>query len=107
MKGLVQQVEEWLGSGGAFSLELPNRWFGRPMDNRHRLTAYCDLEERSFLEADKRICLLISQPASLSLDTRVAEISAAHVVFDRRGYGSAGRFHTEVFEDCTLRLHRH
>jgi len=107
MGNLANEVEEWLGLDGEVSLELPGRWFGRPMDNHHRLTWAASGPFRSVLEFDGQLSLLLCGPQALEIDGSVASISAERIVFDWKQFGAAGHYQTEAFEDGVVRLHLH
>lgn len=107
MADTATQVRDWIGSDGAVSIELPKRWFGRPMDNRHLLTWAASEEHRTVLEFDGQLALLIVEPGPVAIEGRTATITAQHIVFDWREYGSSGVYRTESYDDGFVRLHRH
>lgn len=107
MSDLASEVVAWIGADGEVSLELPGRWFGRPMDSRHRLTWAASGPSSTVLEFDGQLRLLLSGSCSLDVDGAVGAISAEHVVFDWKQYGALGAYKTEVFDDGVVRLHQH
>lgn len=104
---LTDRVREWIGADGTVSIELPGRWFGRPMDNRHSLTWAVSTEGRAVLEFDGQFALWVVGTTSFTIDEEVATISAEHIVFDWQEYGSSGAYRTEIYDDGFVRLHRH
>ena len=76
MADLATQVRDWIGSEGAVSIGLPERWIGRPMDNRHSLTWAASEERRAVLEFDGQLALLIVEPWPVAIEGRTATITA-------------------------------
>ena len=107
MADLATQMRDWIGSDGAVSIELPERWFGRPMDNRHSLTWAASEERRTVLEFDGQLALLIVGPGPVAVEGSTATITAEHIVFDWRAFGSSGAYSTEIYDHGFVRLHRH
>ncbi len=88
MIGGVEKAVPWFESVGDCGLVLPNGWFGRPFDNRHRVTY---LEHRAFwffLEFDERVLLVFREPGRFESSGQELIIGDfSHLYFDWKGYG--------------------
>jgi hypothetical protein len=53
----IDTIRQWFGQFGEGSLQLPDRWYGRPYDNLHQLTSIVKTQDVVTLTLDSRLVL--------------------------------------------------
>jgi len=84
----IEIFENWRRSYEVFGLVLPDGWFGRPMDNAHKITWFFERENKFIIELDNQLYLILTKPFKFSLDeTDLNIVNFGQFVFDKQGYG--------------------
>jgi hypothetical protein len=101
----IESITSWFERVLVASLELPNRWFGRPRGNLHRLTWAAERGDKLILELDGRLHLVITRPRDVAdgeLELTIGGFDRC--TFDWEEYGRHPVSHAETFTEGQLRF---
>ena len=84
----IDIFKSWIDKNEGFGLILPDGWFGRPMDNIHKITWWAERDNKFIIELDNQLYLNLTKPVIFRIDTTSLIMSSfLQFVFDRQGYG--------------------
>jgi hypothetical protein len=61
-------ISRWFQEERGGSPELPDGWFGRPMDNVHQLTFIVQRPRKLIMELDEQLYLIFTELGSIRID---------------------------------------
>jgi len=85
---VINVFNSWLEKNERFGLILPDGWFGRPMDNIHKITWWIERDNKFIIELDNQLYISLTKPMKFRVDKTSLIISDfLQSVIDRQGYG--------------------
>jgi hypothetical protein len=100
----VAEIERWVSARSGAGLVLPDGWFGRPYDNRHKVTLVLQRGDRWLIELDERILLVLDGPTTvIAAESELTLTGFQKCVVDWREAGER-EVHISVFEGGEVRL---